>query len=88
MQSETFHIPAMDNQAVANFLANAVANAPGVTGVRISTAAKRMQVSYDETAFSSADLHALLERTGYQAGAAKESGGGCCGGCGGAGSCK
>jgi copper chaperone CopZ len=81
MQTSTFTIPAMQNEAIAIQVAQALEAVHGVGSVHITLAHARARVGFDEHLASPTQLRSAVQAAGFVV--ADAPAGGCCGGCGG-----
>lgn len=78
MQTALLTIPAMQNQAVALTVAQALEAVSGVESVHLTPATGRARVGYDDTRASASQLRDALFATGFTV--APPATGACCGG--------
>ena len=81
MQTATLTIPAMQNEAIAIQVAQALETVTGVDSVHITLAHARARVGFDEHIASLTQLRSAVTAAGFVV--ADAPAGGCCGGCGG-----
>ncbi|MCG2585952.1 heavy-metal-associated domain-containing protein [Massilia sp. TS11] len=77
MQTETFTIPGMTTELVAQRVAAALSEVEGVSAIKLSLAGQRTAITFDETQTSGEVLGATLLAAGFDV----APGGACCGGC-------
>lgn len=84
MQTATFTIPAMQDQASAIAVAQALEAIAGVDKVHLTIATRRARVAFSEGLATPEQLHGAVAAAGFavETGAGHAAGG-CCGGCGG-----
>lgn len=80
MQTATLTIPAMQSEAIAIAVAQALEMVTGVDTVHITLANASARVGYNELLATPDQLHLALTAAGFAV-QAKEKAGGCCGGC-------
>lgn len=81
MQTATLTIPAMQNEAIAIRVAQALEAVTGVDSVHITLAHARARVGFNEHIASLTQLRSAVTAAGFVV--ADAPAGGCCGGCGG-----
>lgn len=81
MQTATLTIPAMQSEAIAIAVAQALETVTGVDTVHITLANTSARVGFNEMLATPEQLHSAVTAAGFAVKPREAKAGGCCGGC-------